>query len=56
MYSQGLGFSKRWPDFPGGAVVKNLPSTAGDASSLSGRETEIDPTCHGAAKAADCNY
>ena len=28
-------------DFPGGPVVKNLPSTAGDASSIPGRGTKI---------------
>ena len=28
-------------DFPGGPVVKNLPSNAGDASSIPGRGTKI---------------
>ena len=28
-------------DFPGGPVVKNPPSNAGDAGLISGRETKI---------------
>ena len=28
-------------DFPGGPVVKNLPSNAGDAGSIPGQETKI---------------
>jgi len=34
-------------DFPGGPVVKNLPSNAGDTGSVSGQGTKIpqDPTC-----------
>jgi len=28
-------------DFPGGAVVKNLPSNAGDAGSIPGQGTKI---------------
>ena len=28
-------------DFPGGPVVKNLPSNAGDAGSIPGRGTKI---------------
>ena len=28
-------------DFPGGPVVKNLPSNAGDVGSISGQETKI---------------
>ena len=34
-------------DFPGGAVVKNLPANAGDTGSTLVRE---DPSCHGATK------
>ena len=30
-------------DFPGGAVVKDLPSNAGDVGSIPGQE--LDPTC-----------
>ena len=40
-------------DFPGGAVVKNLPANAGDMGSSPGLE---DPTCCGAAKPASHNY
>ena len=50
---------KNW-DFPGGPVVKNPPSNAGDAGLIPGRETKIphvagqvsprtattEPTCH----------
>ena len=31
---------KLW-DFPGGPVIKNLPSNAGDAGSIPGRGTKI---------------
>ena len=31
-------------DFPGGPVVKNLPSNAGDAGSIPGQGTEIPHT------------
>ena len=34
-------------DFPGGAVIKNLPANAGDTGSSPGLE---DPTHHGATK------
>ena len=41
-------------DFPGGPVVKNLPSKAGYVGSVPGRETKIphavgqlSPWCHG---------
>ena len=39
--------------FPGGAVVKNLPASAGNTGSSPGPE---DPTCHGAIKPASHNY
>ena len=37
------GVVKSWPswDFPGGAVVKNPPSNAGDTGSIPGRDTKI---------------
>ena len=38
-------------DFPGGLVVKNLPSNAGDAGWIPGQGSKI-LKCHGAAKAA----
>ena len=31
-------------DFPGGPVVKNLPSDAGDTGSIPGRETKVPHT------------
>ena len=40
-------------DFPGGAVVKNLPANAGNTGSSLLRE---DPTCHGANKPVSHNY
>ena len=40
-------------DFPGGAVVKNLPANAGDTGSSPGRK---DPTCRGATKPSSHNY
>ena len=40
-------------DFPGGAMVKNLPANAGDTGSRPGLE---DPTCRGATKPASHNY
>ena len=43
---------KRW-DFPGGAVVKNLPANAGDTGSSPGPE---DLTCCGATKPVHHNY
>ena len=39
--------------FPGGAVVKNLPASAGDTGSNPGPE---DPTCRGAAGHVHHNY
>ena len=33
--------SKSNRDFPGGAVVKNLPASAGDVGSIPGQETKI---------------
>ena len=41
-------------DFPGGLVVKNLPSNAGDAGSILGQGTNI-PHCCGATKPAHHN-
>ena len=43
---------KRW-DFPGGAVVKNLPASAGERVQSLVWE---DPTCHGATKPVRHNY
>ena len=40
-------------DFPGGAVVKNLPINAGDRGSSSGPG---DPMCHRATKPVRHNY
>ena len=40
-------------DFPGGAVVKNLPANAGDMVRTLVRE---DPTCRGATKPVRHNY
>ena len=40
-------------DFPGGPVLKNLPSNAGDTVWPLARE---DPTCRGATKPMSCNY
>ena len=40
-------------DFPGGAVVKNLPANAGDTGSSPVPE---DPTCCGATKPMRHNY
>ena len=31
--------TNKWSDFPGGAVVKNPPSNAGDAASIPGQGT-----------------
>ena len=42
----GLVRSK-WGDFSGGAVVKNLPASAGDTGSILDQE---DPTCRGSNK------
>ena len=42
-------------DFPGGPMVKNPPSNAGDAGSIPGRGTKT-PTCRGATKPARCTY
>ena len=41
--------NKPFRDFPGGSVAKNLPSNAGDMSSVPGWGTKF-PTCHGATK------
>ena len=40
-------------DFPGGAVVKNLPAIVGDTGSSPGWE---DPTCRGSTKPVRHNY
>ena len=32
----GKESKKEWRDFPGGAVVKNLPANAGDTGSIPG--------------------
>ena len=40
-------------DFPGGAVVKNLPANAGDTRVRS--LVREDPTCHGATKPVSHN-
>ena len=45
---------RQW-DFPGGPVVKNPPSNAGDMDSIPDRGTKI-PYAMGAAKAAHRNY
>ena len=42
-------------DFPGGPVVKNLPSNAGDAGLIPGQGTKI-PHAAGQLKPASCNY
>ena len=41
-------------EFPGGPVVKNPPSNAGDVGSIPGRGTKI-PTCLGATKPEHLN-
>ena len=38
--------SFQYRDFPGGPVVKNLPSNAGDAGSIPVRGTKIPHACH----------
>ena len=39
---EDTGHTQKIPgDFPGGPVVKNLPSDAGDAGSIPGRGTKI---------------
>ena len=49
--------SKNCPgDFPGGAVVKNLPAIAGDTGSSPGPLVQEDPTCRGATKPVCHNY
>lgn len=40
-------------DFPGGSVIKNLPTNAGDTSSIPARE---DSACRGAAKPVSHNH
>ena len=44
---------KAYWDFPGGAVVKNLPASSGDTGSIPGPE---DPTCCGATEPVSHNY
>ena len=41
----------RWGDFPGGPVVKNPPSNAGDAGSIPGWGTKIP---HAAGQLSPC--
>ena len=52
--TQSLSFKilMNW-DFPGGAVVKNLPANAGDTGSSPGRE---DPACRRVIKPPSHNY
>ena len=40
-----------YSDFPGGSVVKNPPSNAGDPASISGRGTKIP---HGVGQLSPC--
>ena len=42
-------------DFPGGPVVKNSPTNAGDLGSVPGWGTK-EPTSHRATKPEHCNY
>ena len=49
---KGFSKCKRW-GFPGGAVVKNPPASAGDTGSSSGPG---GPTCRGATKPVHHNY
>ena len=44
-----ITYNKPFWDFPSGPVAKNLPSHAGNMSSIPGQGTKI-PTCHGATK------
>ena len=44
-----ITYNKPFWDFPSGPVAKNLPSHAGNTSSIPGQGTKI-PTCHGATK------
>ena len=37
----GEGFTTQGEDFPGGPVVKNPPSNAGDTGSMPGRGTKV---------------
>ena len=37
----GMGFKMRGEGFPGGPVIKNLPSNAGDVGLIPGRGTKI---------------
>ena len=53
---QKKGFLKNCTrDFPGGPVIKNLPSKAGDTGSIPGRGTKI-PHANGKTKPTCCNY
>ena len=45
----GFKFRFIW-DFPGGPVVKNPPSNAGDVGSVPGQGTKIPPCRRGATK------
>ena len=46
-------FKSLWRDFPGGAVLKNPPASAGDTGLNPGPE---DPTCRGATKPLSHSY
>ena len=51
--SKSFLYTNTFRDFPGAAVVKNPPASAGDTGSSPGRE---DPTCRGATKPMRHNY
>ena len=38
---ESIKYLKIFGDFPGGPVVKNLPSNAGDVVSIPGQRTEV---------------
>ena len=50
---EGFFKNKTSRDFPGGAVDRNLPASAGDPGSIPIRE---DPTFRGATKPVSHNY
>ena len=69
--SEKSGLQKTWRDFPGGAVVRNLPTNAGDTGTVFSSRPLIahiylasysrslvweDHTCHGATKPMHHNY
>ena len=43
----------RWGGFPGGAVVKKPPASAGDTGTIAG---PVRPICSGATKPVSHNY